>query len=230
MTTLAITCEIFSDQLMNFLENDLDDATRVAMEAHAQGCAACGALLADLRGIAARAGALPTLAPSRDLWLQVAQQIATPIVPMAPRTSVWPRRIVITSALAATFAFAAVLGYATTHRTPASAETTAATRAPSSQTAAARLVSATPEAVEHSYDTEIVRLRAIVNARQAELDPVTLAVIQKNLKVIDDAIAQCKAALAHDPASGFLIQSLNESLDTKVQLLRTAAMLPARAT
>jgi hypothetical protein len=32
-----------------------------------------------------------------------------------------------------------------------------------------------------------------------------------------------------DPASRFLMQSLNEALDTKIQLLRTAAALPARA-
>jgi hypothetical protein len=33
--------------------------------------------------------------------------------------------------------------------------------------------------------------------------------------------------LRRDPASGYLLQSLNDALDTKVQLLRTAAALPA---
>ena len=36
------------------------------------------------------------------------------------------------------------------------------------------------------------------------------------------------AALAKDPASGFLANQLNHSLEKKVELLRTAAMLPAR--
>jgi hypothetical protein len=84
---------------------------------------------------------------------------------------------------------------------------------------------ASPEA---TYDTEITRLRAILAQRRSTLDTTTIKVIERNLQVIDDAIAQCKAALAKDPASRFLMESLNDALDTKVHLLRTAAMLPAR--
>jgi hypothetical protein len=47
------------------------------------------------------------------------------------------------------------------------------------------------------------------------------------LQVIDDAITQCKRALQKGPASRFLIESLNDAFDTKVQLLRTAATLPS---
>ena len=93
---------------------------------------------------------------------------------------------------------------------------------------AARLVSAKPSA-EQVYGSEIARLRALVERRRAQLDPVTVSVIERNLKVIDDAILQCRAALAKDPASRFLIESLNKALETKVELLRTAAMLPSRA-
>jgi hypothetical protein len=64
--------------------------------------------------------------------------------------------------------------------------------------------------------------------RSAQLDPLTLSVIERNLKVIDEAIVQCKAALAKDPSSRFLMESLNGALTNKVELLRTAAMLPAR--
>ena len=81
---------------------------------------------------------------------------------------------------------------------------------------------------EQTFEVEIARLRTIVQRRRAQLDPVTISVIERNLKVIDDAIAQCKAALAKDPASRFLIESLNHALENKVELLRTAAMLPTR--
>jgi len=80
---------------------------------------------------------------------------------------------------------------------------------------------------EQVYSSEITRLRAIVDQRRLQLDPVTISVIERNLKVIDDAIAQCRLALAKDPASRFLMESLNSALETKVQLLRTATMLPA---
>lgn len=91
----------------------------------------------------------------------------------------------------------------------------------------ARLVSTKPSA-EQTYDREIARLRLIVNRRRSSLDSSTVAVIEYNLKVIDDAITQCKQALKKDPASRLLIESLNDALDTKIQLLRTAAMLPSR--
>jgi hypothetical protein len=84
-------------------------------------------------------------------------------------------------------------------------------------------------AAEQAYDLEIGRLQAILVARRTQLDTTTVRVVEKNLKVIDDAIAQCKAALQRDPASRFLIESLNDALDTKVQLLRTAAQLPSRS-
>lgn len=93
---------------------------------------------------------------------------------------------------------------------------------------AARLVANKPSA-EQVYATEIARLHTIVQGRRAQLDPVTVSVIERNLKVIDDAIAQCKLALAKDPASRFLMESLNNALETKVELLRTAALLPARS-
>ena len=64
--------------------------------------------------------------------------------------------------------------------------------------------------------------------RTAQLDPHTIAVLEQSVAVIDSAIAQSRAALAKDPASGLLATQLNYSLEKKVELLRTAALLPAR--
>jgi hypothetical protein len=97
------------------------------------------------------------------------------------------------------------------------------------------LVSRSPSAgrimrteVEPVFDREIVKLRAIVRDRRTQLDPKTVAVLEQSIAVIDSAIAQSRAALAKDPASGFLATQLNRSLEKKVELLRTAALLPAR--
>jgi anti-sigma factor RsiW len=81
---------------------------------------------------------------------------------------------------------------------------------------------------EVTYSREIDRLRSIFARNRAQLDPRTAAIIEANLKVIDDAIAQSKAALAQDPASRFLNDQLNIALDKKLELLRTAAFLPNR--
>jgi hypothetical protein len=82
---------------------------------------------------------------------------------------------------------------------------------------------------EQTYNDEISRLRTVVAQRRSQLDSATVAVIEHNLGVIDQAIAQCKQALRKDPHSQFLMESLNGALDDKVQLLRTAAMLPTKA-
>jgi hypothetical protein len=77
-----------------------------------------------------------------------------------------------------------------------------------------------------TYDREIAALRRIVQQRRAELDPTTVAVLERNMRLIDDAIAQSRAALARDPRSGFLGQQLERALDQKLDLLRTVALLP----
>lgn len=76
------------------------------------------------------------------------------------------------------------------------------------------------------YDSEISRLRDVLRERRAELDPRTVVAIEQSIGVIDSAIAQARAALAADPASRFLNHQLNSALGKKMELLRTAAMLP----
>ncbi len=79
-----------------------------------------------------------------------------------------------------------------------------------------------------TYSREIDQLRTLFARNRAQLDPRTAAIIEANLKVIDEAIAQSKAALAQDPSSRFLNKQLNSALDKKLELLRTAAVLPNR--
>jgi hypothetical protein len=103
-------------------------------------------------------------------------------------------------------------------------------RTPASTSPAVRLVSATPamDAADPVFASEITKLRRIVRERRDQLDPKTVAVLEQSIAVIDSAIAQSRAALAKDPASGFLATQLNHSLEKKVELLRTAALLPSR--
>ena len=65
-----------------------------------------------------------------------------------------------------------------------------------------------------------------VRERRGELDSATVAVLVRNLVVIDRAIAQSRAALARDPHSPFLGDQLTRALGQKVELLRTAALIP----
>lgn len=81
---------------------------------------------------------------------------------------------------------------------------------------------------EATFQREVAALRRILDARRASLDPATLDILERNMRVIDAAIAESRAALARDPASAFLDQQLNSALDKKLELMRTTALLPSR--
>jgi hypothetical protein len=79
------------------------------------------------------------------------------------------------------------------------------------------------------YDRDVARLRAIVQERRSELDSSTVTVLERNLELIDRAIAESRAALERDPASEFLADQLARVMTKKVAILRTAALLPSRS-
>jgi hypothetical protein len=82
--------------------------------------------------------------------------------------------------------------------------------------------------VMQTYDKEIAALRAALKQR-ADLDSSTVAVLEKNLRLIDDAIAQSRDALRRDPHSRVVGDELTRALGLKVELLRTAVLLPSRS-
>lgn len=63
------------ERLSEYLDEDLDASARGTCEAHLAGCAACRALLADLRRLRAAARALPERAPTRDLWPGIEREL-----------------------------------------------------------------------------------------------------------------------------------------------------------
>ena len=83
-------------------------------------------------------------------------------------------------------------------------------------------------ALNETYDGEIATLRTLVDGRRSELDSATVAILEKNLKVIDDAIAESKAALAKSPANAFLLDRLTDAYDSKLRTLRAVAAMPQR--
>jgi hypothetical protein len=88
----------------------------------------------------------------------------------------------------------------------------------------ARAVSRTT--MQEAYDKEIADLRKIVDDHKADLDSATAAVLERNLKLIDDAIAECKAALSTSPGSAFLLDRLNDAYSSKLRTLRAVAVAP----
>ena len=80
MTPDPMTCTDLEQQLGAYLDGDLDDAGRAAVERHLAGCPHCATLVADLERIATDAAALPSVAPGRDLWAGIDARIAPPVL------------------------------------------------------------------------------------------------------------------------------------------------------
>jgi len=233
MMTDASECAAFEATLPDYLDGTLaDDGARADARAHIVSCESCRALVRDMERIRARAATLPTLHPPRDLWAGIEARIQTvpqELAPRRPLTSRWLSQrwygAPLARAAALVIATASITLLATHQRNAAPAQPHTVVQPRTSLSAVSNQPAPTSEFI---YDQQISAMSQILDARRDRLDPKTVAIIEKNLRVIDTAIAESRAALARDPANGFLAGQLDASLNTKLELLRTVAMLPAR--
>jgi len=75
------------------------------------------------------------------------------------------------------------------------------------------------------YGREIAVLREAAEGTLGQLDSATVAVVRRNLAIIDQAIRESRAALAADPGSPFLQEQLDRAYGGKVALLRRLTLL-----
>lgn len=202
----------------------------VENERHRVTCAECQALWAELEAISAEAAQLPLLTPSRDLWSGIESRLSTP--PLAIRPFYRTRGFRLAMAASLLVAVSSAVTWQLASRAPAAvpAATVAVTDgtpegAVDADDAAIHLAAFSASVTQ--MDREIAALQTIISERRDELDPTTVAVLERNLSVIDAAIAESRDALAADPASQFLAQQFTRAYTSKLTLLRGAAQLPA---
>ena len=75
------------------------------------------------------------------------------------------------------------------------------------------------------YDAAVADLEQALAKGRGRLDKATIAIVEENLSIIDQAIAQARAALTSDPANSYLSGHLVEARRKKLDLLRRAAAL-----
>jgi len=210
-------------------------------EAHRADCEECAATWGELERIARDARALPALSPSRDLWAGIEARIAgvTPgAVPdmtdgsrtaLSRRRGAWPARRTLRLAAAAGILVAATATItwqlATRDATPATGFATES-GSPAGTGGASLYQQASYEQDFGAMDREIQLLESLVATQRAELDPATVAILERNLTVIDQAIRESREAFLQDPASRFLAVQLARSYSSKLTVLRDMATLP----
>jgi hypothetical protein len=75
------------------------------------------------------------------------------------------------------------------------------------------------------YDAAVADLEHVLREESERLDPQTVMVIERNLRAIDEAIREARAALDADPANTYLNSHLADARRRKLELLRRAAGL-----
>ncbi|MBL0169992.1 MAG: zf-HC2 domain-containing protein [Gemmatimonadaceae bacterium] len=225
-------CTRFDDRLMAYLENELDAPERAWMREHQSACATCCATLRDVEQLIQAAAGLPAIAPSRDLWAGIASRLDTPIVPLAGRATRTssvappaPRRGLSVRFLAVAATVLVAVTSTITWQVAArrAAVQSALASGPARVTDTSLIVPVVNADV--TYEREIAALRAIVSERFGELDSTTVSVLQRNLAIIDKAIADSRTALEKAPNSRVLSVTLNRALEAKLSLMRRVALL-----
>jgi anti-sigma factor RsiW len=220
------------NRLSEFLDGQLTEREAVELEWHLQSCLECRRTLAELREVVNQARALPDLEPAHELWPAIAARLAnSPQVDLGslkvidlrtrrePRTA---RRIALTvpqlaAASLALMLFSATLVWFVLRHGPG--VQTAAT-APS---APVRLTSAAEQPAD--YAAAMRSLETALQQQRDQLDPVTVAILEENLRTIDAAITEARAALERDPGNLYLNKHLESTMKKRIQLLRRATGL-----
>jgi hypothetical protein len=75
---------------------------------------------------------------------------------------------------------------------------------------------------ERDYQSAIGDLQRVLDGKRGQMAPETVETLERNLRIIDTAIAESRAALVKDPNSRELIDMLSATYDAKVKVLRQA--------
>jgi hypothetical protein len=221
---------------VDLLLDDYVDGTLAAGDArevtdHLAACAGCRRDEAKLRALVRRTRELPCgIEPRRDLWDGIEASIRTEGWELAEGerrragwAGPWSRLAVAAATLvlvAGTALFVGLrLGRSTAGNRPAPPE-------PGVEAAAGGL---DLERVGCEYDRARGQLLAVLDARRASLAPGTAEVVERNMRVIDEAVRDIRTALSESPGDEALGQLLLATYRREIDLLQQVTRLPGRA-
>ena len=191
-------------RLDEYVDGQLEAAEAAAVEMHLAECTQCRAELEALRSLLAKAKALPrSVAPPPSVWRSIERRTAG-----ARPESVTPLRrsrarvFWLAAAAIALMVMSSSLTSLWLKRGSGGSSFTAS---------------------QAEYSRATAELAGQLERNHAELSPRTLAVLQRNLAIIDGAIAEAEAALRSDPGDASLEEMLLARYRQRLELLQRAA-------
>lgn len=223
-----------TDHLSAYLDDELDAAGRAAVDAHVAACADCAATLDSLRRIVGHAATVTShdAPPSGELWSGILDRIECEAASASPRPlpfrqtrrvsmAAWQLAAAAVLLIAVSGATAWFLRGATSGTTNGSGAVIQAEIEPTPAADDVRVVNF----ADAQYDAAVADLEQALQERRNDLNPRTVEILERNLRLIDAAIAQARQALQEDPANTYLNRHLVESRRRKLELLRRATSI-----
>jgi len=218
-----MTCEALDDRLDDWVDGTLPEAEAREVESHLAACPLCRGRERRLRQLLAHAAALPrSVTPPHDLWPGVAREIG--------RERAWSwGRLGWRGSVALAAAAAVVVAFLVQQRTPPAVQTAVIRSAGQTSVLATKTAASGIDpslvAMERDYQAAANALLGALQARKAELAPETLASVERNLAVIDEALTEVRGALEKDPGNPDLSRMLVATHRKKVDVLRRVVKL-----
>lgn len=219
------------NQLNDYADGLLALSEREEIDGHLGVCHACVRELHQLQSLLTGLGSLPkAIRPGEDLRPGIRARIghvrSGPVQEARSRRS--PLRSVryplaAAAVLLVTLASAAtlLLERGSEHSRPAAAA------APAPASAAGDVAFARFQMMEAEYARAADELRSALEGREGLIDPATEALLSRNLRIIDRAIQESRAALLADPGSEMLREMVLKAHERKLEMLRRAETLSA---
>ena len=229
-----MACERYLNSIHESIDGTIGSIRRAELEMHLDQCEDCRALHDDLKRIHDAAAALPPLDAPDGAWLQIAGRLRQEgRIQEELKTPASGRRAYVGWLAAAAAVILAVAAAVMLLKPGAGPAPQTAQSAPPATTPAAAatdpraLESATTavEAAQDQFEKAIADLEKVAKANQQVLDPATSTTIDKNLGILDQAIAENRAAVKTDPTSVAARETLFETLRQKVNLLQDTITL-----
>jgi anti-sigma factor RsiW len=239
--------EMIEARLDDFVDGLLSEDEQYVVQGHLNGCEACRAEVQTIRELQTAAHALPRqIAPPRDLWAGIAARIEQereaeqPAEPESEervkvirvdfgqrsRPAWWMGRGMLAAAAILLMIVSSSVTALLMRSGPAApgapiAGTVMAPSQPGQPNSA--LVAFEP--AEQVMVETVEQLEFALEAQRDQLSPATVAVVEENLRIIDHAIREARAALEADPNNRDLTFLLMDVYKKKVDLLQNAVQI-----
>jgi anti-sigma factor RsiW len=226
-----MNCARYTQAIHELVDGTLGAIRRAELQQHLDQCAGCRALVADLERIRNVAATLDTVAPPDGVWLQIAgrlRQEGRVHAPGPAPTSRQSRVAMLAIAAGLIVAVGASLVLLLPILRGGEPQAPAAQTATGGSAAGDQAVQSIEDhfrLAEQHMQTGIAKLEEAAKAEESAMDAQTAAMLKKNLELIDQAIAESRAALRAEPQSTIARNSLFNALRRKVALLQDAVAL-----